>query len=101
MSNFGGQSPKEHSCIIQGLTNPLPRSPGQAPNWVGQVLFPAGRPTGQVKEENFKSSERFTVSVYKRTAAPIIGYVIIMIFSPLASQFANCNPPVDPATFVY
>ena len=37
----------------QGLTNPLPGRPGQAPNWAGQVLFPARRPAGQVKG-NFK-----------------------------------------------
>ena len=37
----------------QGLTNPLPGRPGQAPNWAGQVLFPARRPAGQVKE-NFQ-----------------------------------------------
>ena len=73
---------------LQGLTNPLPGRPGQAPNWAGQVLFPARRPAGQVKE-NF--------NVYKRTAAPKFAYVIIVIFSPLASQFANVNP----ATFVY
>ena len=48
----------------QGLTNPLPGRPGQAPNWAGQVLFPARRPAGQVKE-NFKSSERFTVACIK------------------------------------
>ena len=49
---------------IQGLTNPLPGRPGQAPNWAGQVLFPARRPAGQVKE-NFKSSEGFTVACIK------------------------------------
>ena len=32
----------------QGLTNPLPGRPGQAPNWAWQVLFPAQRPAGQV-----------------------------------------------------
>ena len=85
----------------QGLTNPLPRCPGQAPNRAGQVLFPARRPAGQVKE-NFKQLKLgFTVSVHKRIATPIFAYVIIMIFSPLASQFAYCNPPVNPATFVY
>ena len=38
---------------VQGLTNPLPGRPGQAPIRAGQVLFPARRPAGQVKE-NFK-----------------------------------------------
>ena len=27
----------------QGLTNPLPGHSAQAPNWAGQVLFPARR----------------------------------------------------------
>ena len=55
---------KETLSYSQGLTNPLPGRPGQAPNWAGQVLFPAPRPAGQVKE-NFKSSERFTVACIK------------------------------------
>ena len=38
----------------QGLTSPLPGRPGQAPNWVGQVLFPARRPAGQVKENFYQ-----------------------------------------------
>ena len=37
----------------QGLTNPLPGRPGQASIPARQVLFPARRPAGQVKE-NFK-----------------------------------------------
>ena len=50
--------------VHQGLTNPLPGRPGQAPNWAGQVRFPARRPAGQVKE-NFKSSERLKVACIK------------------------------------
>ena len=42
-----------YKLLYQGLTNPLPGRPGQAPNRAGQVLFPARRPAGQVKE-NFK-----------------------------------------------
>ena len=53
----------------QGLTNPLPGRPGQAPNRAGLVLFPARRPAGQVKE-NFKQlkfGEIYSKCRYLRT----------------------------------
>ena len=86
----------------QGLTNPLPGRPGQAPNWAGQVLFLARRPAGQVKENFYHSKFGEIYSkLHKRTTAPIFAYVIIIIFSPLAAQFACCNPPVNLTINVY
>ena len=83
-----------------GADKSIARTPGTSSK-LSRVSTISSLTPGSTSKRNFQKFGEIYSRVYKRTAAPIFAYVIIMIFSPLASQFANCNPPVNLATFVY
>ena len=85
---------------LPGADKSIARTPGTSSK-LGRASTISSLTPGRTSKRKFQKFGEINIRVYKRTAAPIFAYVIIMIFSPLASQFANCNPPVNPVTFVY
>ena len=86
--------------LDSGADKSIARTPGTSSELGRASTFSSSTP-GRTSKRKFQKFGEIYSRVYKRTAAPIFAYVIITIFSPLASQFANCNPPINPATFVY
>ena len=85
---------------ISGADKSIARTPGTSSK-LGRASTISSSTSGRTSKRKFQKFGEIYSHVYKRTAAPIFAYVIVMIFSPLASQFANSNPPVNPAAFVY
>ena len=82
-----------------GADKSIARTPGTSSK-LGRASTISSSTPGRTSKRKYMFGGIYS-RVYERTAAPIFAYAIIMIFSPLASQFANCNPPVNPAIFVY
>ena len=66
----------------------IARTPGTSSKLGGASTISSLMP-GRKSKRKFQKFREIYSHVYKRTAAPIFAYVIIMIFSPLASPFAN------------
>ena len=71
----------------------IARTPGTSSK-LGRASTISCSTPGRTSKRKIQKFGEIYSRMYKRTAAPIFAYIIIMIFSPLASQFANCNPPL-------